>query len=341
MPDAAADEQRVGAAAAGGVEAAPERPERPEPARRRAARTAACVPGPTSSSRNWASPSAPARDRERARQVRALVLSPAPALGGREHRELARGRSAREPRGPSGSATAGRGRRQLARGGDAQHAGGDGAALTPRPAPSGLRRRSAAARRATGGRRQRRPAVQLLQAQHLRLAVAVRAGDRARGGDAGRERGQAGDAVGDRGAADLPAVAARAGAGGRVDHEVDVAALDPVDHVRGALADLVEPPARARPCARSPRRCRAWRRSRKPLVVQALRRPRRRRLVGVGDRDEGRALAAAAARRRPPGPWRTRSGSRARCPSPRRSSASPGRAARRSPRSGRTAARPP
>ena len=36
-------------------------------------------------------------------------------------------------------------------------------------------------------------AVQLLQAQHRGLAVAPRAGDRARGGDAGRQRGHAGD----------------------------------------------------------------------------------------------------------------------------------------------------
>ena len=40
--------------------------------------------------------------------------------------------------------------------------------------------------------------------------------------------------------------------------------------------------------------------------------------------------------RPPPAPWRTRSGSRARCPSPRRSSASPARGPRRRRRSGRT-----
>ena len=90
----------------------------------------------------------------------------------------------------------------------------------------------------------------------------IRAREIARAADMpGGERRQAGHAVGHGGAADLVAVGAGAHAGGRVDDEVDVAAFDPVDDVRGALADLVQALDRARPCARSPRRCRAWRRS--------------------------------------------------------------------------------
>ena len=78
---------------AGAVNGAPERPERstarspaPSSHRRR-------VPGPTSSSRNCDAPSS-WRATEKAReQERPLVLSSAPPLGRREHRELAgRGR---------------------------------------------------------------------------------------------------------------------------------------------------------------------------------------------------------------------------------------------------------
>ena len=82
-------------------------------------------------------------------------------------------------------------------------------------------------------------AVDLLQRQHLRLAVA-RGGDRARGGVAARQRRDAGDPARDRGAADLPAVGARARARRRVDDEVDLAGLDAVGDVRRALADLLE-----------------------------------------------------------------------------------------------------
>ena len=128
---------------------------------------------------------------------------------------------------------------------------------------------------------------------------------------------------------------------GRVDDEVDVAALDPVDDVRRALADLVQRARPGCPCARSPRPCRAWRRSGSRGRGASAAIATAPGLVAVGDGDEDGAASRAARRRRPPAPWRTRSGSRARRPSPRRSSASPARAARRRPRSGRTAARPP
>ena len=92
---------------------------------------------------------------------------------------------------------------------------------------------------------------------------------------------------GDRGAADLPAVGARARAGRRVDHEVDVAALDPVDDVRRALADLLElagrdPHALDR-LARAPRGDDA-----EAEVVQRLGDRDRARLVAVGHGDERR-----------------------------------------------------
>src|SRR2546427_6037830 len=90
------------------------------------------------------------------------------------------------------------------------------------------------------GRGLARDTVQVLEAQHLGLAVPARAGDSPRRGDPGGERGQAWDSVCDGGAADLIAVGARAGPRGGVDDQVDIAALDPVEHVRRAFADLVQ-----------------------------------------------------------------------------------------------------
>ena len=63
---------------------------------------------------------------------------------------------------------------------------------------------------------------------------------------------------------------------------------------------------------------------RKPRSCSCAAMPDRRRLVGVGHRQEHRAARSAAACPPPPAPSRTRSGSRRRRPSPRRSSASPG-----------------
>ena len=100
----------------------------------------------------------------------------------------------------------------------------------------------------------------------------------------------------DRGAADLVAVAAGADAGGRVDDQVHLAALDPVEHVRGALAELVQ-----RLHRHAHARDRLGRAARgedpKAVVVQRLGDARGGRLVFVGDRDEG----GAAARQRHPG----------------------------------------
>ncbi len=106
--------------------------------------------------------------------------------------------------------------------------------------------------------------------------------------DPGGQRRQAGDPVHDRGAADLPAVGARPDARRRVDHEVDVPALDPVEHVRRALAELVQPLHRH---AHARDRLRRAARGDDPKadVVQDLRDRERPRLVGVGDGDERRA----------------------------------------------------
>ena len=112
---------------------------------------------------------APAGDREGARQVRALVLSPAPALGGGEHRELPGLRL---------------GRLDV---GDAQHAVGAELVDAERRSAAGAANGAGAAAHSLTPSAPRRPrdAVQLLQAQHRGLAVAPRAGDRARGGHAG------------------------------------------------------------------------------------------------------------------------------------------------------------
>ena len=133
------------------------------------------------------------------------------------------------------------------------------------------------------------PAVELLQAQHRRGAGLASGGDRARGGDAGGERGEAGDAAGDGGAADLPAIGARARARGGVDDQVDVAALDPVEHVRPALGDLVER-LRGDPHARDRLGGAACGEDPEAVLVQALGDREGARLIGIGDRDEHGAV---------------------------------------------------
>ena len=183
--------------------------------------------------------------------------------------------------------------------------------------------------------------VDLLQRQDRRLAASRAAAIARAAAMPPRERREARDAARDRRAADLPAVGARARAGRRVDDEVDVAALDPVDDVRRALADLVERstgmPIRADRLARCPR-------------VATIRKPRSwsvwamrdgARLVGVGDGDEHRA-----ARRQRRAGRGLRLGERGREVA-RDAHDLAGRAhlraehARRRPRSGRTAAPPP
>ena len=172
----------------------------------------------------------------------------------------------------------------------------------------------------------RRPAeplpVQLLQRDHRRLPAAAGA-DRALGGARAGHRRDAGDAAPDRRAADLVAVRACAGAGWRVDHEVDLAGVDPLHHVRRALRQLQDPLHRH---AHAPDRRRGAARGHhaEAHVVEAGGDLGGRRLVAVGHRDEHRARTPAARRRRPPAPCRTRSGSRTPRPSPRRSTSSPG-----------------
>ena len=170
-------------------EADSERPERPQPV----ARPQLAQPPRARThvlEQEVGLPVAPAGDREGARQVWPLVLAPAPALGGREHRELARlGVAARRDRRPSAR---GRPRPSCVHAGDSQQPAAErGVAELRSLTPPRLR--AAPAGTAPGG-----------------CAVSPRARDRARGRDPGRERGQAGDSVRDRGAADLPAVGSRA-----------------------------------------------------------------------------------------------------------------------------------
>ena len=90
-PDAAADEQRRAARRAARAKPMPERPEQPQPvAGAQLAQPRAC-PGRRPRAGSRAVPSSwRAQHRERAREERALVRAPAPALGRGEHVELAR-----------------------------------------------------------------------------------------------------------------------------------------------------------------------------------------------------------------------------------------------------------
>ena len=173
---------------------------------------------------------------ERARQERALVRSPAPALGRGEHVELARV-----------------GLRPVRVVADDDVVGADAPVLADLGEPAAERRERPAhawtplacssCSDTTGGSPTRAAAI--ARAAAIPPAIVVMHGDAARDG----------------GAADLVAVRARGGAGRRVDHEVDVAAVDPVDDVRRAVLDLVDRLDRdAHPLDRR-RRCRAWRRS--------------------------------------------------------------------------------
>ena len=182
------------------------------------------VPGPTSSSRKSSVPSAVAPgDGERARQERPLVGAPAPALGGGEHGELAGVR-----RGP-------------VRVGDRQHDVG-AVASAARPPAAGGGRTARASGRAHGATAPAPLARWISWSERTSGTDPVAlGGDRPRRGHAAGHRRDAGDAARDRRAADLVAVRARGGARRRVDDEHDVAALDLVDDVRRALAELVEP----------------------------------------------------------------------------------------------------
>ena len=161
----------------------------------------------------------------------------------------------------------------------------DGAQAPRGPSRARARRRSDAgpARRPAARVRTRPPArspsrrVQLLQREHLGLALARRRRSRARRSGRRDSVVRHGMPRGDRRAADLPAVGARARAGRRVDDEVDVAALDPVDDVRRALADLVDRRRPGCPCARCASRGAARGDDPEAEVVQLLgdRRPRR------------------------------------------------------------------
>ncbi|HEY6415222.1 MAG TPA: cytochrome c oxidase assembly protein, partial [Acidimicrobiales bacterium] len=135
----------------------------------------------------------------------------------------------------------------------------------------------------------------LLQLGRLltRPAGAFATGPRHATGDGGDAR----HAPGNGRSADLVAVGAGGGAGRGVDDEVDLAVVDPVDHVRRALADLVEPLDRdAHP--RDRRGGAAGGDDPEPEVVQQGSDPHHRRLVGVGDGEEdGPAARQPRARR--------------------------------------------
>ena len=200
---------------------------------------------------------------------------------------------------------------------DAVAAGG---AVLGRPRRAGARtgRGHRRARVGPASRRRGSPAGERTSASPCSLR-----GDRPHRRRGAGHRRHAGDAVADRGGADLVAVGAGAGAGRRVDHQVAAPLADQVDDVRRALADLVD--RRHRHAHRGDRlRGAAGRDHLEAEVVEAGRELGRRRLVGVGDGDEDGALGRQRRRRPPPGPCRRRSGSRRRSPSPRRCSSSPG-----------------
>jgi hypothetical protein len=99
--------------------------------------------------------------------------------------------------------------------------------------------------------------VDRLQRHHLRLSPAGR-GDCAGCGHASGHRRYARDPARKRSGANFPSVRASTGADRGVDHQIDLSALDPVDHVRGAFADLVDRPGRdahAVQCLRGSPRC--------------------------------------------------------------------------------------
>ena len=245
-----------------------------------------------------ASPSAGPQRPRSARQERPLVLPRAPAA--RPRRACRTGPApARARRGP---APRDDGRRRARRPLGRRRSRARRAERRPAsPAPGGSRPPALARGAPAGERTSGSPCA---RARAIARAAA----------SAARQRRQARDPARDRGAADLPAVGARARARRRVDDQVDVAALDPVDDVRRALAELVQRARPGRPCARSPRAVPRVARIRKPRSCSVWAIATRAGLVGVGDRDEDRAGLAAAARPRPPAPWRTPSGSRARRP---------------------------
>ena len=195
----------------GGAKPIPNGPaiHRPSPARSSPSRV---VPGPTASSMNSRRAVDAAHDAERARQERALVGAPAPALGRGQHVELA-----------------GVGRGPVRVVADEDVVGADAAVLEDL--------RQAAPERRERPRHSTRVRTEL---RFARAAPAARppAGSPTRAAAIARAAAippaivvMHGHAAGDRRAADLVAVRARGGAGRRVDHEVDVAAVDPVDDV--------------------------------------------------------------------------------------------------------------
>ena len=293
----------AGAPLAGRVEARGRRGPPPTAARPRPARTAAACRGRRPRAGTASSPSS-WRATEKARARNGRSSSPPPQRSAAASIANWPGAGA----GPSGSETVMHAvDAELADLGDLERGGVRAAPAPPRAArltprrrrrrPRRARRRpttppprraASAARDARAGRRRPPPrrapprrrraadAVEVLQAHHLRLAVDPRPRDRARRRHPGRERRQARHAVGDGRAADLVPVGAGADPGRRVDHEVHVAAFDPVDDVRRALADLVQPLHRHAHARRSPPPCRAWRRSGSPrrgATARSRRRP--------------------------------------------------------------------
>ena len=130
--------------------------------------------------------------------------------------------------------------------------------------------------------------VDLLKGEHLRLAAAG-GGDRPGGRHAAGHRGYAGDPPRDRGRADLVTVGPGTRADRRVDHQIDLTTLDPVNHVRGALADLVD---RLDGDLAAPDRLGgpAGSDDLEAEVVKHHRHPGGGRLVAVGNRDEHGAV---------------------------------------------------
>ncbi len=208
---------------------------------------------------------AAAGDREGARQVRTLVVAPAPALGCGEHRELPGPRLGTVGIGDAQHAVGA----ELVHAADGQQLGGRSRRARSRhPGPVGALRRArglgalmpcSSCRHSTSGSPSRRA-----------LAIARAAETPA------DERRQAGDAVRHGRAADLAAVGrarrtrsacSRRGRRRRA-RSSRARAASPRRSCSAA------PPAR--PCARSPRRCRAWRRSESRCRAGSGR-PRRRR----------------------------------------------------------------
>ena len=181
------------------------------------------VPGPTSSSRNCELAAASARAARRTRAA-GTGARRRPHPTARRRRACRTGRAAAAGRRGRRSAARRRRRARAVRARATRRRSGGASVRRPSSVvPVGGAHATAARRPRRDGPRGAAPG-----ARAPRLA-APRRGDRARGRHRAGHRRDARDPARDRGAADLPAVGARAGAGGRVDDESHLAALDPVE----------------------------------------------------------------------------------------------------------------